>query len=98
LTSNPNELIRYGYLQPRLALSSGEPALDPDLAQKNIPYYKQVFKPELGKTAVWLHSTKGDQVIAVVWGAITRVIYQGMSVDDSVAALQTDIRAIIPAK
>jgi multiple sugar transport system substrate-binding protein len=94
MASQPNEFIKQGYHQPRRTLSSGAPALDPTLAKKYIPYYDQVFKGELAKTAVWLSSTKGGQVSDAVWQAISKVIYQGGSVDDSVAQLQTDIRGI----
>ena len=84
LASQPNEFIKQGYHQPRVTLSNGKPALDPTLAKKYIPFYDEVFKGELAKTAVWLSSTKGNQVTTAVWDAISRVIYQGVSVDDSV--------------
>ncbi len=92
--ASPNEFIKQGYHQPRMTLSNGKQALDPTLAKKYIPYYNQVFKGELAKTAVWLSSTKGNQVTDAVWQAISKVIYQGGSVDDSVAQMQTDIKAI----
>jgi multiple sugar transport system substrate-binding protein len=94
LASQPNEFIKQGYHQPRLTLSNGKPGLDPTLAKKYIPFYDQVFKGELAKTAVWLSSTKGNQVTAAVWDAISRVIYQGVSVDDSVTTMQADVKAI----
>jgi multiple sugar transport system substrate-binding protein len=94
LASQPNEFIKQGYHQPRVTLSNGKQALDPTLAKKFIPYYDEVFKGELAKTAVWLSSTKGSQVQDAVWQAISGVIYQGASVEDSVAQLQNDIRAI----
>jgi len=53
-----------------------------------------VFKGELAATSVWLSSTKGAQVTDAVWNAISQVIYQGGSVDDSVSQLQSDIRGI----
>jgi multiple sugar transport system substrate-binding protein len=87
MASQPNEFIKQGYHQPRATLSNGKQALDPTLAKKYIPYYSQVFEGELAKTAVWLSSTKGNQVTNFVWDAISRVIYQGTSVDDSVATL-----------
>jgi len=46
--------------------------------------------------AVWLSSTKGDAVSDAVWRAITRVIYNGVSVDDSVSTLQGGIRGLFP--
>ena len=94
MASQPNEFIKQGYHQPRAWLSNGQRALDPSLAKKSIPYYDEVFKGELAKPAVWLSSTKGNQVTSAVWDAISRVIYQGASVDDSVAHLQQDIRSI----
>lgn len=94
MASQPNEFIKQGYHQPRVTLSSGKPALDPALAKKYIPYYDEVFKGELAKTSVWLSSSKGAQVQDAVWAAISRVIYEGGSVADSVATLQDDIRSI----
>ena len=94
MASQPNEFIKQGYHQPRVTLSNGKQALDPTLAKKYIPYYSQVFEGELAKTAVWLSSTKGNQVTNFVWDAISRVIYQGTSVDDSVATLQSDIKGL----
>ncbi len=94
MASQPNAFIKQGYHQPRVTLSNGKQALDPTLAKKYIPYYDEVFKGELAKTAVWLSSTKGNEVTETVWQAISRVIYQGTSVEDSVAQLQSDIKAI----
>ena len=94
MASQPNEFIKQGYHQPRKWLSNGKPALDPTLAKKSIPYYDEVFKGELAKTAVWLSSTKGNQVSDAVWNAISKVIYQGTSVDDAVAGMQSDVKAI----
>jgi multiple sugar transport system substrate-binding protein len=94
MASQPNEFIKQGYHQPRKTLSNGKQALDPTLAKKYIPYYDEVFKGELAKTAVWLSSTKGNQVREIVWQAISRVIYEGVSVDDSVASLQSDIKGL----
>jgi ABC-type glycerol-3-phosphate transport system substrate-binding protein len=92
MASQPNEFIKQGYHQPRVRLSNGKPGLDPTLAKKYIPYYNQVFKGELAKTAVWLSSTKGNQVREIVWQAISKVIYENASVDDAVAGLQSDIK------
>ncbi len=94
MASQPNEFIKQGYHQPRLTLSNGKPALDQTLAKKYIPYYDEVFKGELAKTAVWLSSTKGNQVTNFVWDAISRVIFQGTSVEDSVGTLQSDIKGL----
>jgi ABC-type glycerol-3-phosphate transport system substrate-binding protein len=94
MASQPNEFIKQGYHQPRVKLSNGAQALDPSLAAKYIPFYNEVFKGELAKTAVWLSSTKGAQVETAVWDAVSRVIYEGGSVEDSVAQFQSDIRAI----
>ena len=52
MASQPNEFIKQGYHQPRKTLSNGKQALDPTLAKKYIPFYDQVFKGELSKTAV----------------------------------------------
>ena len=94
MASQPNEFIKQGYHQPRKTLSNGKQALDPTLAMKSIPYYNEVFKGELAKTAVWLSSTKGNQVTSTVWDAISRVIYQGGTVEDSVATMADEIKAI----
>ena len=94
MASQPNEFIKQGYHQPRKLLSNGKPALDPTLAKKYIPYYDEVFKGELAKTSVWLSSTKGNQVSDAVWNAISKVIYQGVSADDAVAGMQSDIKGI----
>lgn len=95
LASQPNEFIKFGYHQPRKTLSDGSQGLDPALAKSSIPYYDEVFKGELAKTAVWLSSTKGTQVTDAVWAAVSRVIYQSGSVEDSIAQLQKDIRSIL---
>jgi multiple sugar transport system substrate-binding protein len=92
MASQPNEFIKVGYHQPRVKLSDGSQALDPALAAKSIPYYDTVFKGELAKTAVWLSSTKGNQVTNMVWDAISRVMYEGTKVEDSVAQLVSDIK------
>jgi multiple sugar transport system substrate-binding protein len=94
MASQPNEFIKQGYHQPRKTLSNGKPALDPTLAKKYIPFYDEVFKGELSKTAVWLSSTKGGQVSDGVWQAISKVIYEGGSVDDAVTQMQRDVKAI----
>jgi ABC-type glycerol-3-phosphate transport system substrate-binding protein len=94
MASQPNEFIKVGYHQPRKTLSNGSQALDPVLARSSIPYYDEVFKGELAKTAVWLSSTKGNQVTSTVWDAISRVIYEGGKVEDSVATLAKEIKAI----
>jgi hypothetical protein len=94
MASQPNEFIKQGYHQPRVKLSNGEQALDPKLATAAIPYYNEVFKGELAKTSVWLSTTKAKQVEDAVWAAVSRVIYEGGKVEDSVKSLQSDIRAI----
>jgi ABC-type glycerol-3-phosphate transport system substrate-binding protein len=94
MASYTNDFIKLGYHQPRMMLSNGTRALDPALAKKSIPYYDEVFKGELAKTAVWLSSTKGAQVTDAVWNAISSVIYQGTAVDDAVSTLQSDIRNV----
>jgi multiple sugar transport system substrate-binding protein len=94
LASQPNEFIKQGYHQPRKTLSNGKQALDPTLAKKYIPFYDEVFKGELSKTAVWLSSTKGSQVTDSVWQALSKVMYEGGSVDDAVTQMQSDIKAI----
>jgi multiple sugar transport system substrate-binding protein len=94
MASQPNEFIKQGYHQPRRTLSNGKQALDPTLAKKYIPFYDEVFKGELAKTAVWLSSTKGNQVSDAVWQAISKVIYQGTSVDDAVSTMESDVKGI----
>jgi multiple sugar transport system substrate-binding protein len=94
LASQPNEFIKYSEYQPRVKLSNGKQALDPALMKKYIPYNDEVFKGELTKTSVLLSSTKSNQVTDVLWSAISRVIYEGASVDDSVARMRSEILAI----
>ena len=94
MASQPNEFIKQGLHQPRVTLTNGRPALDNALARKYIPYYDQVFKGELAKPAVWLSSTKTNQAVDAVWGAISRVIFQNTSVEDSVSQLQSDVKAL----
>ena len=87
MASQPNEFIKLGYHQPRKTL-------DPKLAKDSIPYYDEVFKGELAKPTVWLSSTKGNQVTDAVWAAVSRVIYQGIKVEDSVSTLRADVKSI----
>jgi multiple sugar transport system substrate-binding protein len=94
MASQPNEMIKLGNYQPRLRLSDGTQALDPALARKFIPNYDAVFKNELAKPAKSLFSTKNGQATSVVWDAISRVIYQNVGVEDSVAQMQKDIKGI----
>jgi multiple sugar transport system substrate-binding protein len=88
MASQPNEFIKLGYHQPRKTL-------DANLAKESIPYYDEVFKGELAKTSVWFSSTKGNQITDAVWAAISRVIFQGIKVEDSVATLKADSLAIL---
>jgi ABC-type glycerol-3-phosphate transport system substrate-binding protein len=94
MTSQTNEFIKQGLHQPRVTLTNGMPALDNALARKSVPYYDQVFKGELAKPAVWLSSTKTNQAVDAVWGAISRVIFQNASVEDSVSQLQSDVKSL----
>lgn len=94
MASQTNEFIKLGYHQPRVKYSDGSQALDSELARASIPYYEEVFKGELAKTSVWLSSTKGAQVEDAVWNAISSVIYGGGRVEDAVATLASDIRAV----
>ncbi len=98
MASRPNEFLRLGLYQPRVTLSSGAPAVDPALARRYITFYEEVFKGELSHTAVWLSSTRGLEIRDAVWRAICRVIYEGRSVDDAVAALQSEIRGLFPRR
>ncbi|MGO9309331.1 MAG: ABC transporter substrate-binding protein [Spirochaetia bacterium] len=95
MASQPNEFIKAGLFQPRKTLSDGSVALDPSMGQQSIPFFNEVFKGELTKTAVWLSSVKTAQIQDAVWGAVSRVIYQNVSVEDSVAQMQTDSRSIL---
>ncbi|HTZ52930.1 MAG TPA: hypothetical protein VMF68_14775, partial [Spirochaetia bacterium] len=67
-------------------------------ARRYVPFYDQVFRPELTRTAVWLASPHGNQVIRLVWQAITRVIYEKASVESSVAELQGGIRGLFASR
>jgi ABC-type glycerol-3-phosphate transport system substrate-binding protein len=94
MASQPNEFIKQGYHQPRKTLSNGKPGLDPSLATKTIPYYNEVFKGELAKTAYMLSSIKSAGVVDATWAAISRVIYEGGNADDSTATLVEDLKAV----
>lgn len=94
MTSDPNAFMQRGLHQARVTLSNGKQGLNSSLSAKDIPYWKQVFEPELQKTSVWLSSTKGNQVTDAVWAAISRVIYQNVSPAASVAQLQSAIKSI----
>ena len=95
MASQPNEFIKQGYHQPRVTLSNGKQALDPALARKYIPYYDQVFKGELAKTAVWLSSTKGNQVTDRGLGRdLPRDLPEDMRWRIPSATLQSDIKGI----
>jgi multiple sugar transport system substrate-binding protein len=94
LASYPNDFAAKGLYQPREKLSNGSAAIDPAVARKSIPYYDEVFKPELGKTARMLSSTKSTPVTNAVWDAVSRVIFEGISVDDSVAKMRSEIKAV----
>ena len=98
MASQPNEFIRYRYYQPRRWLSDGSTAVDTELARKHVPFYDQVFRPELARTARWLTSPKGSQVIDLVWAAISRVIYEKGSVESSVSTLQGGIRGLFAVR
>ena len=73
---------------------NGKAGLDSALAMKTIPYYNEVFKGELAKTAYMHISTKSAAVIDATWAAISRVIYEGGTADDSTATLVEDLKAI----
>jgi len=94
LASYPNDFAAKGLYQPREKLSTGSMAIDAAVARKSIPYYDEVFKPELGKTSRMLSSTKSTPVMDAQWDAISRVIFEGVSVDDSVAKMRSEIKAI----
>lgn len=94
LASYPTEFAEKGLYQPRLKLSNGAPGLDQSVVKKNVPYYEEVFGPELAKTGHKLTSVKYSQVNEAAWDAISRVIYEGTPVEDSVAKMQAQIRSI----
>jgi multiple sugar transport system substrate-binding protein len=94
LASYANDFAAKGLYQPRETLSNGKAAIDPSVARKSIPYYDEVFKVELSKTARKLASTKTPQVNNAIWDAVSRVIFEGATVESSVEQLQAAIRAI----
>lgn len=87
LTARPNDFIREGYHQPRKTL-------DENLAAEFIPRY-EVFQEELAKTATWLTSTRGAEIQDAVGAALSRIIFEGVAVDASLATLADDARSII---
>jgi ABC-type glycerol-3-phosphate transport system substrate-binding protein len=94
MASQPNAFIKQGYHQPRTTLSDGSQGLDPDLAVQNIPYYKEVFRQELAATAVRPKSAHAREISDTVWAAASRVIFEGMSVDDTMSRLQNEMKSV----
>jgi multiple sugar transport system substrate-binding protein len=88
MTSQPNEFIKYGYFQPRKSL-------DQSLAAQYIPKYEQVFRAELATTAAYLATTKFKEFQDATKAAFFRVIYEGVSVKDSLKTLKKDAEGIL---
>jgi len=88
LASQPNEFIKQGYHQPRKSL-------DQSLAKEYIPYYDEVFKDELAKTSPILASPNMGEIQDAVGASFSRVIFEGMSVEDSIAMLKSDAESIL---
>ncbi len=88
LASQPNEFIKQGYHQPRKSL-------DQSLAKQYIPYYDEVFKDELAKTSPILASPSMGEIQDAVGAAFSRIMFEGMSVEDSIAMLKRDTTSIL---
>ena len=87
LASQPNAFIKQGLNQPRKTQ-------DPKLAAEYIPNY-DVFGAELKKTSPWITSTHNPEIQDAVWAACSRVIFEGMDVNESVKVLKSDITSIL---
>lgn len=87
LESRPEVYIAEGYYQPRKSM-------DPALAEENIGFH-EVFVGELSKGAKILVSSKMNEIRDAVGLALDRVIFEGMSNEDSIKALKEDIEGII---
>lgn len=87
MASQPNEFIKLGYNQPRKTL-------DKSLAVASIPDY-DIFSAEMAKASPILMSTKSAELQDAVWASATRVIFQGMDVNESIKQLRADVNRIL---
>jgi multiple sugar transport system substrate-binding protein len=87
LASFPDKFIEYGYWQPRKTLSG-------ELAAKYIPK-NEVFETERLKGAGHLLSPKFNEVQDEITNSVTRVIFQKITPEESIAILKQNVKAIL---
>jgi ABC-type glycerol-3-phosphate transport system substrate-binding protein len=87
IESKPEEFIAQAEYCPRTSL-------DPALVEKNIPN-SDVFINEIPKGTVLLASPNYSQIQDAVATAASSVISQGMSVEDAIAQLKTEVGQIV---
>jgi len=72
----------------------GRKGLDPELIQANIPYH-DVFVDELSKAAILLLSTHYQEIQEAMGATVDRVISGGMSNEDSIKHLKSELTQIL---
>lgn len=87
LESRPEAYIVHGYYQPRKSL-------DPALADKYIPN-NDVFGVERSTGAAILASAKLNEIQDAVGASVSRVIFEGMSPEESLQLLKDDVEMIL---
>ncbi len=87
LESRPEAYITHGYFQPRKSL-------DPALADKYIPN-NDVFGVERSTGAAIIASAKLNELQDAVGAAASRVIFEGMSPEESLQVLKDDVEMIL---
>jgi multiple sugar transport system substrate-binding protein len=87
LESRPEAYIVHGYYQPRKSL-------DPALADQYIPN-NDVFGAERSTGAAIIASATLNEIQDAVGAAVSRVIFQGMSNEESLQVLKDDVESIL---
>ena len=87
LESRPEAYIVHGYYQPRKSL-------DPALADQYIPN-NDVFGVERSTGAAIIASANLSEIQDAVGAAVSRVIFQGMSNEESLQLLKDDVEMIL---
>jgi len=93
--SFPNDWMKRGRAnQARHTLSDGSPGLDPSLAREYIPN-PDVFFAEMGKAATCFSSVHFNEISDAIQGFTSRIFFEGMTVEESLAELRRDSHDII---
>ncbi len=87
LESRPEAYIEHGYYQPRKSL-------DPALADKYVPN-NDIFGAERRTGAAILASAKLNEIQDAVGAAVSRVIFEGTSNEESLQLLKDDVESIL---